>query len=292
MASVSHRKGTVTAVAPSDLNLYHDNPREGDVPAIMSSLRRHTQYAPITANIGTHTGRPFEVLKGNHTTMAFRELAAAEPDNPAWRTMKVFWVDVDDDLAKRIVVADNKTGQLGGFDTEKLLTLLDSFNGDIDGLGYVDADIEALRALDRDPDGSGGGDQNGNEHPDIPEYSSKTDVPHYTPTDDPPELFECIDTTRTSALQDEILDADLPDDVREFLLRAAHRHTVLNFHKIADYYASAPPAVQRLMENQALVIIDVDNAIQQGYVRLTNALRETLEQDLTEPDVAAEEAAL
>ncbi|AGT12737.1 ParB-like partition protein [Mycobacterium phage Reprobate] len=146
MASTS-LVGKTTSIAPSQLNLFHKNPRKGDVSAIASSLRRHTQYKPITANIGTHTGRPNEVLAGNHTLLAFRDLAEAEPGEKAWQKMLVHWVDVDDDLAERIVVADNQTGQLGGFDTAELLGLLEGFGEDIEGLGFTDADISDLTAL-------------------------------------------------------------------------------------------------------------------------------------------------
>lgn len=147
-----------------------DEARRGDVSAIMASLRRHTQYKPITANVGTHTGRAGEVLAGNHTLMAFRELAEAEPDDPRWRKMLVHWVDVDDDMAERIVVADNRTGQLGGYDEAQLAELLAGFDGDLDGLGFTDADVEALLALN-DPDAGGdgpGGDGNGNTPPSVP----------------------------------------------------------------------------------------------------------------------------
>ncbi|QGH75249.1 ParB-like partition protein [Mycobacterium phage Quesadilla] len=143
--------GKTTLVAPSQLHLFHRNPRKGDVRAIAASLRRHTQYKPITANIGTHTGRPNEVLAGNHTLLAFRELAEQEPEEKAWQKMLVHWVDVDDDLAERIVVADNQTSQLGGFDTEELASLLEGFGEDIEGLGFTEADIKMLADLNAGP---------------------------------------------------------------------------------------------------------------------------------------------
>ncbi|AKF14263.1 ParB-like partition protein [Mycobacterium phage Vincenzo] len=155
--------GKTTSVSPSQLHLFHKNARRGDVPAIMASLRRHTQYTPITVNVGTHTGRPNEVLKGNHTLMAFRELAETDPFDKQWQKIAVFWVDVDDDLAERIVVADNQIGRLGGFDDAQLAELVSGFDGDLDGLGFTDADVEALLGLndepggDGDPSGDGGG---------------------------------------------------------------------------------------------------------------------------------------
>jgi len=257
--------GATTSVPIKDLSTFHRNPRRGDVKAIAASLRAHGQYKPIVVNIGTHTGRQNEVLAGNHTLMAFRDLAEQHPDE-GWDTMLVHWVDVDDDRANRIVLVDNRTSQLGGYDTDELLSLLNDMGDDLEGLSYTQADIDQLqRASDT-----------------TPKYSDKTEVPHYTPTDDPPDLSECMDVSRTLELEKAITKAKLPDDVTAFLLRAAQRHTVIDFHKVADYYASAPAEVQRLMEDQALVLIDFDHAIKKGYVRLTNALRDTLSKDLEE----------
>ena len=125
MASTTSSVGKTTAVPPAQLNTFHRNPRKGDVKAIAASLRAHSQYKPITANLGTHTGRPHEVLAGNHTLMAIRDLAVAEPDDKRWGKVLVHWVDVDDDMCNRIVTADNQTSQLGGFDSEELLALLE-----------------------------------------------------------------------------------------------------------------------------------------------------------------------
>lgn len=146
MASTS-TVGKTTNVPPSTLNTFHRNPRKGDIPAIMASLRRHNQYKPITVNVGTHTGRPNEVLAGNHTLLAIRALAEDDPDDKRWHKAIAFWVDVDDDMADRIVVADNQTGQLGGFDEAELAELVAGFGSDIEGLGFTEADIADLNAL-------------------------------------------------------------------------------------------------------------------------------------------------
>lgn len=168
MASTA-QVGKTTAVPPSELALFYRNPRKGDVSAIASSLRRHGQYKPITVNIGTATGRPNEVLAGNHTLLAFRDLAEQEPDDKRWHKVLVHWINVDDDMAERIVVADNQTGQLGGFDEAELAELVKGFEGDIDGLGFTDADVDDLMALleeqgnplDDTPRGNGSGGETG-----------------------------------------------------------------------------------------------------------------------------------
>jgi hypothetical protein len=50
-----------------------------------------------------------------------------------------------------------------------------------------------------------------------------------------------------------------------------------NFGKIAEYYAHAEPNIQRLMENSALVIIDFDKAIENGFVKLSDAISNLVE---------------
>ena len=58
----------------------------------------------------------------------------------------------------------------------------------------------------------------------------------------------------------------MPKKVKAFLKVAAMRHVVFNFRNIAEYYAHADAKVQRLMEKSALVIIDFEDAIRNGFV--------------------------
>jgi DNA modification methylase len=123
----------------SDLRPYHRNPRRGNVAEIARSLNRTGQYRPIVANVGTHTGRPGEVLAGNHTLAAAGQLR--------WAAIWATWVDVDEDTAARIVAADNRTADLGSYDDNELLGLLQQVaasTAGLDGTGYDDADLLAL----------------------------------------------------------------------------------------------------------------------------------------------------
>lgn len=138
--------GLTIAVAPSSLRNYHRNPRKGNVDSVVASLKAHGQYRPITANIGTHTGRPNEVLAGNHTLKAFRKLAAYEPDDDRWNAILVHWVDVDEDQAKRIVLADNRTSEKGSYDYAALYDLLSDVSHDLTGLGYTAEDLDTISA--------------------------------------------------------------------------------------------------------------------------------------------------
>jgi len=144
---VSDLIGTTTTTEPAELRLYHRNPRRGDVQAIANSLRSNSQYRPLTANIGTLTGRPNEILAGNHTAMALWALAEEDPADPRWKSVQVHWVDVDDEGCRRIVLADNRTAELGGFDTAELVALLDGMSGvELADVGYSLADYADLQA--------------------------------------------------------------------------------------------------------------------------------------------------
>ena len=122
-----------------DLTPYHRNPRRGNMAAIAESLKARGQYKPIVVNKGTHTGRPMEVLAGNHTLKAARKLG--------WETITCHLIDVDDDQAARIVLADNKTAEYGSYDDTTLTDLLKTLN-DLDGTGWTEEQVDALNDLD------------------------------------------------------------------------------------------------------------------------------------------------
>jgi hypothetical protein len=86
-----------------------------------------------------------EVLAGNHTVKAFRDLQEAEPDDPRWGLLAAFVIDVDDDRAARIVLVDNRSPELGTYDNAVLTELLSDL-GDLTGTGYTDDDLSDLMA--------------------------------------------------------------------------------------------------------------------------------------------------
>jgi len=71
----------------------------------------------------------------------------------------------------------------------------------------------------------------------------------------------------------------VPDDIRRFLEIAADRHTVLNFSRIAEFYAHSSADIQELMEQSALIIIDYDRAVEDGFVKLTNQVSDMYSKD-------------
>lgn len=123
-----------------DLNLYYRNPRVGNVDVIAESLDTSGQYRAIVVNRGTRTGRPMEVLAGNHTVKAARSLG--------WSKITAHILDVDDEQASRILLADNRTAELGEMDDSILFQVMDELD-DLIGTGYTDEDLDLLR-LDAD----------------------------------------------------------------------------------------------------------------------------------------------
>ncbi|MFB7112157.1 ParB N-terminal domain-containing protein [Streptomyces sp. NPDC056291] len=143
------------AVPIDDLVAYHRNPRTGDVNTIAESLSVNGQYKANVVNRGTHTGRPNGILADNHTWAAAKRLG--------WERIAATWVDVSDEDAARIVVVDNRTSDLAGYDSELLADILEELP-DLDGTGYDQGALDKLldsRALpdtiDLPSDGAGTG---------------------------------------------------------------------------------------------------------------------------------------
>lgn len=108
---------------------------------------------------------------------------------------------------------------------------------------------------------------------DEAKYTRKIETPVYEPRHAQPHLLQLCDQTKTAALIREIDGTDLSELEKVFLRAAAWRHAVFHYERIADYYAHALPAMQRLMERSALVIIDFESAIERGFVRLSDDIR-------------------
>jgi hypothetical protein len=164
------------AVPVEGLVPYDRNPRRGNVEMIAASLEANGQYRPIVVRKGSN-----EVLAGNHTLAAAQELG--------WDQIAVTYVDVSDEDAARIVLADNKAADAGTYDDRELLALLrelESSEAALSGTGYTDDDLDDLKALlseaedaeaaERSNEGGGSGDgTDGNawESTNLQEYAQR-----------------------------------------------------------------------------------------------------------------------
>lgn len=123
----------------SDLSGYYQNPRRGDVELIKESLSTLGQYKAIVVNVGTKTGRQNEVLAGNHTLMAARELG--------WSMIDAQYVDVDDTTARKIVLVDNRSNDVSRYDNDILGDLLAEMDHDLSGTGWSQEAVDDLLML-------------------------------------------------------------------------------------------------------------------------------------------------
>lgn len=118
-------------------------------------------------------------------------------------------------------------------------------------------------------------------------YTMRVNIPQYEVMGDKPNLADLLDTEKADMLIAEVEAAEgITDEERQFLIQAARRHNVFNYRNVAEYYAQATPEMQRLMERSALVIIDVDNAIANGYARLAEDIQAMLDEAKGDADDA------
>jgi hypothetical protein len=119
-------------VAIDTLKEFEGNPRRGNIKELTESLKVNGQYKPIVVQKSTK-----QIIAGNHLWKAAKELG--------WTDITIVELDVDDNAAKKIVVADNRLADMGAYDEQALLDLLKEI--DLQGTGYIPADVDDLLAL-------------------------------------------------------------------------------------------------------------------------------------------------
>lgn len=110
-------------------------------------------------------------------------------------------------------------------------------------------------------------------------YSLKISSPVYTPSPLPVNILELCNYDKCQDLINDINNSTISYEEKQFLIKAANRHIVFNYAKIADYYSIASPEMQLLMEKSALVIIDFNDAIENGFVKLIKKLAKQYEEE-------------
>lgn len=173
--------------------------------------------------------------------------------------------------ARAFALAHNRIARNSTFDLDMMgEELRDLANSDfsLTDLGFNQGEIdEAFKGLMEEGQGD-----------DDDRYTQTVESPIYEVTGEKPSTNELFDYDKTLKLIHEIHGSDVPDDVKAFLQQAATRHTVFNYAKIAEFYAHADQPTQDLMERSALVVIDYDKAIENGFVKLIGEAASQYEQ--------------
>ena len=234
-----------------ELNPYSGNAKEhpeNQVEEIMKSIEEFGMIDPIGI-----WGKDNVIVEGHGRLMACKRLGREK--------VPVIRLDeLTDEQRRAYALAHNQTTMTSGWDEEKLQSELENiFNIDMNMFGFVDEAIPDPVEEDN-------------------KYTTETRIPQYEITGECPEIHEMVDTEKTEQLINEIVTAEgITEEEREFLVEAARRHTVFNYRNIAEYYAHANPEMQRLMEKSALVIIDFDDAIANGYASLHAEMLDIME---------------
>lgn len=244
--------------AIDSLTPWAQNPRNNDdaVEQVAESIRRFGFAAPIVARAADRS-----VIAGHTRLKAARQLGLD--------LVPVRFVDLDEDEARALALADNKLNEIAAWDEaglSEVLRELEQTGLDLAGLGWQSDELDALLSQ-IDPEPAESADS---ENP----YTKKIRAPTYTPKGDQPAIGDLYDGSKAAALIEEIDAAALPPEVAAFLRAAASRHTVFHFKRIAEYYCHSSAEVQSLFERSALVIIDFDAAVENGFVHLTERLAE------------------
>lgn len=123
---------TVETVPISTVSPYPGNARRADMTALRDSLTTNGQYRPLVVQRSTG-----HVLAGNNTLAAARELG--------WTEIAIQYVDADDALARRILLADNRTNDGASYDDAALAKLLQGVD-ELVGTGFTDEEFDDLMA--------------------------------------------------------------------------------------------------------------------------------------------------
>jgi len=153
-----------------------------------------------------------------------------------------------------------------------------------DNLGYGEWDFDVLKVQwDLDQLGEWGLEVTLNDvGGDAEKYTKKIEAPTYEPKNEQPDISTLVNADKMRELAQRIQNSNLPQHEKSFLLIACNRHLVFDYAKIADYYSHASKEMQDLMEKSALVIIDYNRAIEEGYVKLSQTLADLYSEDHNE----------
>lgn len=231
-------------VEPDKLVPYAKNPKnhsEKDIALIIKSIARNGWGDPILVCPETQ-----EVLSGNGRLMAAKEMGLEQ----------VPVVYAPEGLTEKqkadLVIASNKLVEVSDYN-DNLQGLLDDFALDPADFGIDLPELEPHK-------------------PEESIYETKIETPVYEITGEEPSIDELTDTKKAQGLLKEIDEMDLPEDQKKFLRTCATRLFEFNYSKIAEYYAHQDKKMQEIMEKLALVIIDYNKAVENGFVDMTDKI--------------------
>lgn len=242
----------------SDLKPYPKNSRTHSQEQIKQIAKSMTEFGFTN---------PILIDKDNELIAGHGRLEAAKLNNlttvPCVRLKHL-----TDKQKRAYVIADNKIALNSGWDLEILKSELDLLQADFEiaDLGFSELDMGLFFQSDNnqesEPDSKGSN------------YTRKILLPIYEPVGLKPEISELVDSDKYDSMIAKINDSQVSDEDKIFLRVAAERHRVFTYKSIAEFYCHASKETQDLMEQSALVIIDIDKGIENGFVKMAKEIAE------------------
>lgn len=232
---------------------YENNPRKNEsaVDYVAKSIKEFGFKVPIIIDKNN-------IIVTGHTRLkAAKKLGLEE-------VPVIMADDLTEEQIKAFRLADNKVSEFAEWDDDLLKMELDDIDIDMSDFGFI------LDSGFVETDTEDGGDN---------PYTTKINIPQYEITGDEPQISELYDDTKCNELISKIEKANITDEQKEFLKNAATRHLAFSYNKIAEYYAHQDKEMQQLMEDSALVIIDYNDAIKNGYAELVAGIENITEYD-------------
>ncbi|WP_433355601.1 ParB/RepB/Spo0J family partition protein [Microtetraspora malaysiensis] len=115
-----------------DLEPHPDNPHHGDVDVITESIAKNGFYGTVLVQASR-----MRIIAGEHRWRGAKANGLEQ--------VPALVIDVDDETATRIMLADNRTAEYGAYDDQVLAELLRGLD-DLDGTGWSDDDLNGLLA--------------------------------------------------------------------------------------------------------------------------------------------------
>ena len=272
---MKYGKMKVEKININDLIFPKYNPRrelkseDEEYKKIKNSIKKFGYVDPIIINEDN------TIIGGNQRGNVLKDLGYNEID--------VIRLNLNKADEKALNVALNKIS--GEWDKEKLYEVLKGFEeNDFLLTGFDNNEFKELEEEFNQLSNNSGESSGSNENDNSENlYTDKIEIPEYTPKmDEAPPINDLVNVDRTKELIKTIEKSNIDDKTKEFLILAANRFLTFNYENIAEFYCHQNKETQELMENLALIIIDIDKAIVNNLVDFSKKLNE-LREDQKDP---------
>lgn len=260
----------IEQISIEKLTPYENNPRQNDEAAsrLKTSIKEFGFRVPLLIDANN-------VIVAGHTR--YKAAKALGMDKlPCIRIE-----GLSDAQVKAFRIADNKYSEMSHWDTDLLkneLEVLKEMNFDIPSIGFDSSELSAILNIEEFmPDGDSLNDfDTSNDE----KYVSFGEGLQYSPTGDEVCIKDCYDDERYKEFMSLIEKSELSNEMKSFLKLAASRFIVFNYKKIAELYCSkCSKDEQDVFEKLSLVIVDFNDALKNGLVRMSETLKTICEKD-------------